>query len=436
MSTEIFPAGQIFYRSVFFYILLGCVLFFYSTGDSRVVGKNPRAGELGEMYDIIPNGNIFLTGMYLVDITSIIALPANWLQCMSLGCFHESKRARKYLYGIIGTIDLIIAFLLLSGVVMEEQFLPSTLSGCGDAVNWNNATDGRNYFVVANTTGSFPKTVSPAKICTSMLNMVIMAMVYIIFFSACATYNLSVFFSDLAGGEESSDMLLSAIDDAGCLGCLAFPCGTLVPFVLLFAYIYNHTMAPVRFVFRYAFRYLGHFSTSAIPLQPTLDKPRRHSCDQLPNKATCFICENQVCSECQEVVKIPQSEAHRHLVRCRAACSRCYYEDSCVFTLSRRSRRKRHHTIFDVEVMGGASNKQSDEIVCQECAAASATERERVLEKRDTDELQRLARLPLACFQCKAMLPEIGPRWWLDVGAGEGPHECSWKSHPRWITHS
>lgn len=54
--------------------------------------------------------------------------------------------------GTIGLVDLALAFSLMVGVTMQGHFLPNTNAGCGDAVNWKNGTDGRNFFVAANAT--------------------------------------------------------------------------------------------------------------------------------------------------------------------------------------------------------------------------------------------------------------------------------------------
>jgi hypothetical protein len=55
----------------------------------------------------------------------------------------------------MGVLDLAISIVLAAGIAMEAQFLPATYGPCKGAENWNNGTDGRNFFLVANATGNF-----------------------------------------------------------------------------------------------------------------------------------------------------------------------------------------------------------------------------------------------------------------------------------------
>lgn len=57
--------------------------------------------------------------------------------------------------GLVGVVDLVLAAILIAGVAMAGMFLPDTYGPCNDASNWSNATDGRNLFLVANSTGNF-----------------------------------------------------------------------------------------------------------------------------------------------------------------------------------------------------------------------------------------------------------------------------------------
>lgn len=76
--------------------------------------------------------------------------------------------------GTIGLVDLALAFSLLAGVTMQGYFLPNTNSGCGDAVNWKNGTDGRNFFVVANATSKLGDPGGYSGVCRRiMLNWVL-----------------------------------------------------------------------------------------------------------------------------------------------------------------------------------------------------------------------------------------------------------------------
>ena len=55
----------------------------------------------------------------------------------------------------MGVLDMALAITLIAGVAMEAQFLPATYGPCEEAANWNNGTDGRNFFVVAGATERF-----------------------------------------------------------------------------------------------------------------------------------------------------------------------------------------------------------------------------------------------------------------------------------------
>ena len=80
---------------------------------------------------------------------------------------------------MFGVIDLILAAALGVGVVMQSQFLPHGYGPCSDASNWNNGTDGRNFFVAANATDwygdKWPS--SPGEICHSFVLNWILAIV-------------------------------------------------------------------------------------------------------------------------------------------------------------------------------------------------------------------------------------------------------------------
>ncbi|KAL2105804.1 hypothetical protein VUR80DRAFT_7725 [Thermomyces stellatus] len=45
--------------------------------------------------------------------------------------------------------DLLVALPLLASAVKQAMFAPTTYSACGDAINWRNGTDGRNFFLAA-----------------------------------------------------------------------------------------------------------------------------------------------------------------------------------------------------------------------------------------------------------------------------------------------
>lgn len=71
--------------------------------------------------------------------------------------------------GTVGLVDLTLAIALISGVVAQHRFLPGTFGGCSDAVDWRNGTDGQNFFVYANTSGTFDD--SPGDICYDLVQV-------------------------------------------------------------------------------------------------------------------------------------------------------------------------------------------------------------------------------------------------------------------------
>lgn len=67
--------------------------------------------------------------------------------------------------------------------------------------------------------------------------------------------------------------------------------------------------------------------------------------------------------------------------------------------------------------------------LCRTCASLTEAERKEELEARDKKELDRLARLPLTCDGCKAILSPRGPRWWV---CRQCNAECPSHVHPPW----
>src|SRR5689334_22280660 len=106
--------------------------------------------------------------------------------------FGISPSCRGYLLGLIGVVDLVLAIILTAGVAMEGQFLPGSYAACDGASNWNNGTDGRNFFVVANATDSFD-IYGPDSICQNMVEnwvfaIVIMCVAYYLFWKDRADF--------------------------------------------------------------------------------------------------------------------------------------------------------------------------------------------------------------------------------------------------------
>jgi len=69
---------------------------------------------------------------------------------------------------VLGLVDLMISLTFLASAVKQAQFLPRAYSSCGDAVNWNNGTDGRNFFLAANAT-TFTSYGGPSQLCHKMV---------------------------------------------------------------------------------------------------------------------------------------------------------------------------------------------------------------------------------------------------------------------------
>jgi hypothetical protein len=74
----------------------------------------------------------------------------------------------SYLVALLGIIDSMIAISLLVCAVKQAQFIPLTYSACGEATNWKNGTDGRNYFLTANST-AFDSYGAPERLCHTMV---------------------------------------------------------------------------------------------------------------------------------------------------------------------------------------------------------------------------------------------------------------------------
>ena len=72
-----------------------------------------------------------------------------------------------------------LALILTVGTAMAGLFLPGTLSECNSASDWNNATDGRNFFVAANGTwhSGDSGTTTPKSICKDTMTAWILAIV-------------------------------------------------------------------------------------------------------------------------------------------------------------------------------------------------------------------------------------------------------------------
>ena len=131
---------------------------------------------------------------------------------------------------------------------------------------------------------------------------------------------------------------------------------------------------------------------------------------------------------CSKERGLPHTEASLHLQACRPTCPKCYRTHVC------RRARYRHSEPCKLERSGeeeadvwryGSSIRR----VCGSCVGLSPRVQQARREARDRIELDRLARLPLACSRCKMSLPDRGPRWWVCSTCSS---ECQHRVHPGW----
>ncbi|SPQ24447.1 da038d89-998d-401d-ba4c-a4be060dff2c [Thermothielavioides terrestris] len=301
--------------------------------------------------------------------------------------FAVSPFLRGNLLAITGLVDLALAGLLVAGVVLERRFLPGTFSGCNGASNWNNATDGRNFFVVANGTDAFGSD-GPNSICHNIVQIWVMAIVVIILYLLCGVFNILLGFGGVAhsGPGSRTAFGLPPQYDIDLFGWMFGPLRCLLKPVV---YVYKHLRASLYFACRYVSKYMSR--KKKLTLRPTkhLRPPKNakgesgnHGGPRLPLElaimivrelhyadlvnlsrsskalravffgsrspeqamkdlrpfvcggeiscARCAVCKIQICPGCEHRALIPLSGAFRHLRACRPACSRCFYKNHCV----------------------------------------------------------------------------------------------------------
>ena len=141
------------------------------------------------------------------------------------------------------------------------------------------------------------------------------------------------------------------------------------------------------------------------------------------------------------------TQASMHLQRCRAYCSKCYYESlrlnrypysrhdavSCKCktgveddsTVSYRSTSNHYST----RVVNQQTPNRTERPVCRSCNGLSEESMLSLREKRDKDEIKQLVRHPLTCSSCKISLSKSGPRWWI---CSKCSLECHSYVHPPW----
>ena len=196
---------------------------------------------------------------------------------------------------------------------------------------------------------------------------------------------------------------------------------------------------------------------------------RQYACDGRIPKSQCALCRVQTCSVrsariavcvytltlpqgCQTPDLIPQSNAFQHLTQCLPVCSKCFYRKHCLWNTTRPSPardiwgsvrvesrwdkikaewkgRRSPNVTQDLELLGGAESPTAHNGLCQICAVKLQDEKLAALEAQNMYQVQRLARLPLACSSCREILPATGVRWWV----GWTGRECTWHGHPNWM---
>jgi len=87
-----------------------------------------------------------------------------WNFIMFVGC----AACHSWLLVLLGLIDSTIAITLAVGAAKQVQFLPTKYGSCGDAMNWRNGTDGRNFFLAVNET-TFKTYGGPNDLCNNMV---------------------------------------------------------------------------------------------------------------------------------------------------------------------------------------------------------------------------------------------------------------------------
>lgn len=148
-----------------------------------------------------------------------------------------------------------------------------------------------------------------------------------------------------------------------------------------------------------------------------------------------FVANQRTRQECTTKLKIAPSPTSKHRTQCRPYCSKCFYETYCRWWGQQGQRQARHKNECplsakqtDVEMRQGLGTEHIREL-CRMCASLTQAERNEEFEARDKTELDRLARLPLACSRCRTILPAKGPRWWICQPCLT---ECPSHLHPPW----
>ncbi|KAK4249329.1 hypothetical protein C7999DRAFT_12807 [Corynascus novoguineensis] len=337
---------------------------------------------LGDIYDVIPHGKTFKQGMQFLGYGGTVTFAWNFVM------FGASPFCRGSLLGLVGVINLALATILFCGVSMTGQFLPHGYGPCNDARNWNNGSDGRNFFVEADINGSFGDERPGAdNICSRMVKNWIMGIVVLLFFLICAVIDIIIGFSAEPGSRTSFGSPPQYDIDGVWHGHLFKPIRILlVPFGRVFQIVRATLWISIRYIFKFwdhckeesrhkikqlckdaptkgssnlenndlrlpmelvlmIIQYLHHTDLVSLGLSSKYlrtaffgsDEPaqvakdlRRFSCkDEGPIKY-CAVCSIPTCQGCRRPKRLPNSAMYTHLTRCRVVCSGCFFWNHCV----------------------------------------------------------------------------------------------------------
>ncbi|KAM5504877.1 hypothetical protein McanMca71_003629 [Microsporum canis] len=407
-----------------------------------------------KVYDIqaFPKGEEFLKGLNFVSKVGLTIFGWN------IAMFGISGFAFGPFLFIIGLIDVALVALLLLGIRSQLSYLPLSSSPCAYAENWRNGTDGRNIFVEANRRSPDK---SPNEICSEAVASMKWTIAIIALYFLCALVNLII-------GTLTCTSHHIHIVDCGC--CRYFEV-IFHPLVI----IKRATSAGVRYTSRYLSKLLrryhsrdmGFKTQDEYPLEGadfqveltqnasqnsstrlhfidavqskltpveqraegmSVEELRRFTCNEA-SKSECRICRIQICRSCSSTLRVASSVASAHLKTCTPYCTSCFYAYYCRSD-GRRGRTRKVHS-YQCQLAKGTVRPHQLEGVCRQCASKTQEERQEVIELQDRREVYRLAQHPLACFRCKQMLPQSGPRWWVCSACNI---ECLDHIHPPWAS--
>ncbi|KFA55706.1 hypothetical protein S40293_10921 [Stachybotrys chartarum IBT 40293] len=114
------------------------------------------------IFDVITHGRAFLCGLSMYSTWGVFGFVWNFI--MFIGCI----ACDSYLCVLLGLVDTMIAVSLAVSAAMQAQFMPTTYSACGGATDWRNGTDGRNFFLTANST-TFTGYGGPSALCFTIV---------------------------------------------------------------------------------------------------------------------------------------------------------------------------------------------------------------------------------------------------------------------------